>query len=69
MEHLQNRANFLTEDVVVANIAHEKYDEKNLLFLNKSCSAFLDVDEKSMIVATLMTAIGLEWMDFKKWFE
>jgi len=68
MEHIQDRNDYINEDAE-EKVSPINYDEKNLLFLSNSCRALIETDYKCFMVATTMAAIGLEWEDFKEWFN
>jgi len=70
MKHIQELNDHLEENEGEGiKVSTVDYDEKNLLYLRKSCSAFLFKSDKTLVVATLMAAIDLEWEDLKEWFE
>ncbi len=69
MEHIQKRNDYLIENDAEQKVIPVNYDEKNLLFLSQLCKACMDAADKSLITATLMASLGLEWEEFKNWFE
>lgn len=70
MDHLRKRTEFLDEKAEAElKVNPVDYDQKNLLFLSQSCSAFFETADKCLLVTTFMASVGLEWTDFKEWFE
>ncbi len=70
MEHIQELDDYLSENESSGEkVTPIDYDQKNLLFLSTTCKALIETDYKCFMVATTMAAIGLEWADYKEWFE
>ena len=72
MEHLQSKQHFESEEQADQAAAKAytplSFEDQQILFLSKSCSALIEEDDKYMVLTSMMAVFNIDWYTFRDWY-